>query len=597
MDAKMKISRNSFLFMFNFCLITARIHHLELKNDDRDTYTLSTFGLLRGGVLSLNVSKFLFNKDLVDLEDGKLGFTIDVGSSSGASNYIEDLKEDECILDKKVLDDLSGGPREKKKNTTNILALRLKLKGDTPIIEIARYGDDIQRLYVNNIPIEEFRSKRQPPHQFQRRDLTSDSYLLGLNGNIARRRRAAAPLPTLPPPKVGQMDGNTTQAPADPTTVNPPGEKKDPFDLKYQLPVITHDKTIPSYNFSVMLAVLGDREEGIYTLNFHNCRSKSTKVNYVIDIIEMNGDNYLSAGMMPLPVLYFTLCGVYLAIAVLWNYIVCKAKDPVYKIHYLMLAVVYVKSLSCILHAMNYHFIQKEGIREEAWAVLFYIAYLTRGALLLITIILIGAGWAYIKHMLSDREKKLFLIVIPLQILDNIAWIIVEESEEGQAEYTTWKQIFILIDLLCCGAILFPVVWSISHLRDASHADGKAEFSLTKLKLFKQFYIMVVCYIYFTRIIVFLLKMTVPFKYEWLDEFFKELATITFFMVTGYKFKPATDNPYLQVPSDDEEDIEMDTVIVGQQGALDTVKRVNQAYNDETTSTGLKVRESSHEYD
>ncbi|WAR30698.1 GP107-like protein [Mya arenaria] len=169
-------------------------------------------------------------------------------------------------------------------------------------------------------------------------------------------------------------------------------------------------------------------------------------------------------------------------------------------------------------------------------------------------------------------------------ILDNIAWIIVEESEEGQAEYTTWKQIFILIDLLCCGAILFPVVWYV--------VDQPFEGCFTCGWQGR-----VVCYIYFTRIIVFLLKMTVPFKYEWLDEFFKELATITFFMVTGYKFKPATDNPYLQVPSDDEEDIEMDTVIVGQQGALDTVKRVNQAYNDETTSTGLKVRESSHEYD
>ena len=34
-----------------------------------------------------------------------------------------------------------------------------------------------------------------------------------------------------------------------------------------------------------------------------------------------------------------------------------------------------------------------------------------------------------------------------------------EESEEGQTEHTKWKEIFILVDLLCCGAILFPVVW------------------------------------------------------------------------------------------------------------------------------------------
>ncbi len=49
------------------------------------------------------------------------------------------------------------------------------------------------------------------------------------------------------------------------------------------------------------------------------------------------------------------------------------------------------------------------------------------------------------------------------------------------------------------------------HLQDSSQTDGKASISLEKLKLFRHFYIMVVCYIYFTRIIVYLLKMTVRF--------------------------------------------------------------------------------------
>jgi len=48
---------------------------------------------------------------------------------------------------------------------------------------------------------------------------------------------------------------------------------------------------------------------------------------------------------------------------------------------------------------------------------------------------------------------------INFQVLDNIAFIIVEESQEGQSEYAVWKETFIIVDLLCCGAILFPVVW------------------------------------------------------------------------------------------------------------------------------------------
>lgn len=39
-----------------------------------------------------------------------------------------------------------------------------------------------------------------------------------------------------------------------------------------------------------------------------------------------------------------------------------------------------------------------------------------RGALLFITILLIGAGWAFIKHMLTPRERTVFIVVIPLQV-------------------------------------------------------------------------------------------------------------------------------------------------------------------------------------
>lgn len=72
-----------------------------------------------------------------------------------------------------------------------------------------------------------------------------------------------------------------------------------------------------------------------------------------------------------------------------------------------------------------------------------------------------------------------------------------------------------------------------------------------KLTLFRQFYIMVVTYIYFTRIIVFLLAATMPYDWMWLRFLFTELATLSFYVVTGYKFKPMDDNPYLKVELED----------------------------------------------
>ena len=138
----------------------------------------------------------------------------------------------------------------------------------------------------------------------------------------------------------------------------------------------------------------------------------------------------------------------------------------------------------------------------------------------------------------------------------------------------------ILVDLICCGAILLPIVWSIRHLTEAAETDGKAATNLRKLYLFRHFYVMIVCYIYSTRIVVYLLKVlfhafitienetlcvltlscfpqiTLPFNYAWIDDMFREMATFVFFTMTGYKFRPASSNPYLQVPQEEDEDVE-----------------------------------------
>jgi len=173
--------------------------------------------------------------------------------------------------------------------------------------------------------------------------------------------------------------------------------------------------------------------------------------------------------------------------------------------------------------------------------------------MMFVVIALVGTGWTFVKPFLADRDKKIFLIVIPLQILDNIALVIIEETTPGSQGWFTWKDIFRLVDIICCGAILVPIIWSIKHLKEASSIDGKAARNMEKLKLFRQFYLIVVSYIYFTRIIVYLLDATLPFRWVWLGDLFTEGATLAFFCTTGYKFRPITNNPFLSL---DEEDIE-----------------------------------------
>lgn len=76
-------------------------------------------------------------------------------------------------------------------------------------------------------------------------------------------------------------------------------------------------------------------------------------------------------------------------------------------------------------------------------------------------------------------------------MLDNVALVVLEEMAPGSVEWYTWRDVLHLVDIACCCAILFPIVWSIRHLRQAAGADGKAEHNLMKLTLFRQFYIMV----------------------------------------------------------------------------------------------------------
>uniref|UniRef100_A0A3Q0S7Z6 G protein-coupled receptor 108 n=1 Tax=Amphilophus citrinellus TaxID=61819 RepID=A0A3Q0S7Z6_AMPCI len=284
--------------------------------------------------------------------------------------------------------------------------------------------------------------------------------------------------------------------------------------------------------------------------------------------VRKNPGGYLSAAEIPLSRLYLCMAGVFFAAAVVWVYNLMNYS--VFKIHWLMAALAFTKSTSLFFHSINYHFINTEGHPIEGWAVMYYITHLLKGALLFITLALIGTGWAFVKYILSDKEKKIFMIVIPLQVLANVAYIIIESTEEGSSEYYVWKEILFLVDLICCGAILFPVVWSVC-------ACGITAMNLEKLKLFRHYYVMIVCYIYFTRIIAILLKITMPFQWQWCYEFLVEVSTLIFFVLTGYKFRPASNNPYLQLPQD-EDDVENDEVVT-ESGALEGVSKVKKTSN------------------
>ncbi|EOB05919.1 Protein GPR107, partial [Anas platyrhynchos] len=534
-------------------------------DDVRQKVHLNTFGFFKDGFMKVNVSNLSLKPPMSAAKGTEVGFSLDRTRNDGFSTYLDE-ELDYCILRKKPEQDVS------------IVILLLDFTNE--VVKV-RFSAEASSL------------------------LPKISFVSEENATATITK----------PTKTSEQNADSG------TSLEETEQNTDGKDKKSQRSTTTSQSIIEqqhhvrndggTFSFQFFFNISSDNQEGLYSLYFHKCVGEKGQPNndkqlfsLDIEITEKNPESYLSAGEIPLPKLYISMALFFFLSGTVWIHILRKRRNDVFKIHWLMAALPFTKSLSLVFHAIDYHYISSQGFPIEGWAVVYYITHLLKGALLFITIALIGTGWAFIKHILSDKDKKIFMIVIPLQVLANVAYIIIESTEEGTTEYGLWKEILFLVDLLCCGAILFPVVWSIRHLQEASATDGKgkknhllssasscfcatnagseepgpvwcsapwaqlssadaggdAAINLAKLKLFRHYYVMIVCYIYFTRIIAILIKIAVPFQWKWLYQLLDEMATLVFFVLTGYKFRPASDNPYLQLSQDDEDDLQMEAV-------------------------------------
>lgn len=314
---------------------------------------------------------------------------------------------------------------------------------------------------------------------------------------------------------------------------------------------------------------------GFYEFNFHDCFTYNSNMRPDFDIniqvTERNKYSYLSAGLINMPEAYFLLFIMYSVAACAWYSTLVSNRTKTFRIHWLMAVVITVKCMSLLAHSIDDYYISKDGV-QHSWAIIFYVIHFIRGVLLFFTLALIATGWSFVKCVLSDNERKVFIIVLPLQIIANVAFTILESSEEASKNYQNWQEIAIFVDLICCGAIMFPIVWSIKHLSMAAGTDGKGVVVLKKLELFKSFYAWTIAYIYLTRIGGLLLDMAIPFNLQWVSEVLKELATLLFFCFTGSLFKPGSENnPYIRLRTGEGDDDSKTTLL--QSGAMENMKK------------------------
>ncbi|KAL6074569.1 hypothetical protein STEG23_004444 [Scotinomys teguina] len=535
------------------------------KGEKRANIQLNSFGFYTNGSLEVELSLLSLGLQETEEKSPRVGFSLSRVRSGSIHSY-SSRDSHECPLER---------------NSSNFLVLFLIDIRDLQV-QVRKYGEQ-RKLFISPGLLPEVPAPSGIPKPEPAGTPKENS---GKSGGLGR---AALDIPHTSAVKEDQAKPGALQVSGEKTILGVNGHSTegqpqrqlstwDPSGKEKDL-VLGLGHLNDSYNFSFHVVIGSRAEEGQYSLNFHNCYNsipgQEQPFNLTVMIREKNPEGFLSAAEIPLFKLYLTMSACFLVAGIFWVSMLCKNTYSVFKIHWLMAALAFTKSISLLFHSINYYFINSQGHPIEGLAIMHYITHLLKGALLFITIALIGSGWAFVKYMLSDKEKKIFGIVIPLQVLANVAYIVIESREEGASDYGLWKEILFLVDLICCGAILFPVVWSIRHLQDASGTDGKVAVNLAKLKLFRHYYVMVICYIYFTRIIAILLRVAVPFQWQWLYQLLVESSTLAFFVLTGYKFQPAGDNPYLQLPQEDEEDVQMEQVMTDS-GFREGLSKVNK---------------------
>lgn len=327
----------------------------------------------------------------------------------------------------------------------------------------------------------------------------------------------------------------------------------------------------------------------------------------------------------------------------------------IHLIHHLMSLLLVFKVFSLVFQSVMMHFIKTRG-HTVGWNVLYYVFAFLRGMLLFVVILLIGAGWSLVKvrpqlraagrwphppppppssrarqPFLSAREKSVLVFVLALQVLDNVALVAVEEAVPGSQAFVRWissdaaptppppkctrhiaraaftprlppprlvsspllhRNLLHIVDIVCCCAILFPIVWSIRTLSASAASDGRLSLALLKLRQFRQFYVLVVVYVYFTRIVVFLIESNLNYRLTWMGQLCTEGAAFFFYAFAGcagrslpqegvttlgrwgwahrlcalplrslrrlrrWKFRPMADNPYLRIAGDEDAAVE-----------------------------------------
>ncbi|KAI6674040.1 hypothetical protein NL676_001946 [Syzygium grande] len=287
-----------------------------------------------------------------------------------------------------------------------------------------------------------------------------------------------------------------------------------------------------------------------YSLFFANCNPVarvSMKIHTELYNLDFGGSkNYLSSGQSRLIPLFFEFTLAYFFLLVLWAYYCYCNKESTNRVHHLITGLITAKTLSLICAALDKYFVKLTGL-PHGWEILFEVARVM-SALIITALIIIG--FSFFKKFLPEKEAKVWIVPIALQVLSNLAFPFAVMMG------ATWPSVVLglaLLDMICTCTILVTAGRSIWLLKEAAKTDEKAAMRLAKIKKFALVYVLAIGYLYVMPMVALALRIFMAHKYEWVSNAAEEGAILTIYVVALRMFRPVGDYTILDAQDEKEE--------------------------------------------
>ncbi|NXI03624.1 GP107 protein, partial [Pachycephala philippinensis] len=287
------------------------------QDDVRQKVHLNTFGFFKDGFMRVNVSNLSLKPAVAsdDMDSLSVGFSLDRTRNDGFSTYLDE-EVDYCILKKTPEPDVS------------VVILLLEIQ--TEVVKV-RFSSEAASLLPKIL-------------------FVSEANGTALNTKLLKTSESSSDSDKNPPKTNENTNGKGKPA------------KPDLCLFSFSQSMVEQEHPVRSdrgnFSFQFFFNISSDKQEGLYSLYFHKCVGKKGPANdqllfsLDIDITEKNPESYLSAGEIPLPKLYISMAMFFFLSGTVWIHILRKRSNDVFKIHWLMAALPFTKSLSLVFHAV-----------------------------------------------------------------------------------------------------------------------------------------------------------------------------------------------------------------------------------------------------